>query len=127
VQGRQVLQGRGAFAGQLQPDHPPVVRVGHPLDEAERAHPLGELNGAVMPEQKVPGHVTDRRPAGILMPPDSQQKLVMRRRQADRLRLLLAPVQVLAQARTESQQLLVVRVLQLKSHHDTTLLQRALR
>ena len=75
-------------------------------------------------QQQIPGDVTDRRPAGIVVAADGQQKLVMSRRQPDDLGLLFAPVKVLAQTRPQHQEPLVIRVLQLKSHHNPTVLHR---
>jgi hypothetical protein len=60
---------------------------------------------------------------------DGEQELMVRGGQPDRLRLLLTPVQVLAQARPQPEQPLIIRVFELKSHHiiDITALERSQR
>ncbi len=120
----ELFQRVGALVRESQPDHASILGILDPLDQAQRTYPLRELDRAVVLQQQIPGNVTDRRSAGIIVAADGQQKLVMSRRQPDDLGLLLAPVQVLAQTRPQPQETLVIRVLQLKSHHDMTVLHR---
>jgi len=118
MKGGQLLQSRGTLVGQCQPDDTAIIWIVHAPDQAQRTRTLRKLDGTVVPEQKVPGHIADRWPAGIVMPADGQQQLMVCWGQAHSLRLLLTPAEVLAQACPQLQQPLVILVLQLKPDHQ---------
>ena len=62
--------------------------------------------------------VADRRPLGVVAATDREQELVLRGRDADRRRLLLAPVQETAQPRAEFEQLTVVGIVGFEVGHE---------
>jgi hypothetical protein len=50
--------------GQLQPHQPPAVVVAVPADEAERFHPVGQLDRAVVADEQVGRQFADGRLGG---------------------------------------------------------------
>jgi hypothetical protein len=79
VQGGQRLQALGAALGQGKPHGPSVPAIWLARDQPGRLGPVDQLDGAVVPYQQVPGHVPDGRAAGLGVPPDRQQELMLRR------------------------------------------------
>ena len=73
-----------------------VDRVGVPVDEAGFDRAVDEPDRAVVTEQQRFGNVADRRSLGIRMAADGEQELVLRGRDTDSFRLLLAPPEKLA-------------------------------
>ena len=98
-----------AGCSQAQTHHPMVTRVGSSFDEVGSLGPVDQPDHAVVPEQQVLGDVPDRRGAGRV-PPDREEELVLRRCDAGRDRLLLAPVQEAAELVAKRQQARVVGV-----------------
>ena len=66
--------------------------------------PVHQLHRAVMAQQQRRRQVTDGRGLPVRVPPDRDQQLVLGGRQADRLRLGLAPVQETPQPGPEREQ-----------------------
>ena len=64
----------------------------------------------MVPEQQRIGDVADGGPALVVVPPDGEQQLVLRRREAVLTGLLLAPVEEPPQLRAEPEQAPVVGV-----------------
>jgi hypothetical protein len=62
--------------GQLQPHQPPVVVV-VPADEAERFHPVGQLDRAVVADEQVGRQFADGRAGRVGMDAQHQQQLVL--------------------------------------------------
>jgi hypothetical protein len=89
--------------------HPAVIdRVGIPVDQACFDRAVDEPDCAVVPQQQRIGKVPDRGPFGVRMASNRKQQLVLRRRDSDGLRLLLAPPKKLAQPGSEIEESSVV-------------------
>jgi len=101
-------QQRLAVGGEPHPDHAVVVGIGGALHEIRLLCAIDQLDSAVVAEQEVAGDVADRRVAP--MPPDGQQQLVLRRRQALVPGLLLAPVEEAPELVAQVEELLVVPI-----------------
>jgi len=108
--------GHPPLAARRQPyaDDPAVMPVSHPPDEAGVSGAVHKFHRAVMPEQKVSGQVTDRRRIAARMPLHSYQQLVLDMRQPHSPGLLLAPVLKLPQPSPECEQVLEIRLGQLR-------------
>jgi hypothetical protein len=77
--------------------HPAVVdRVGIPIDQTCFDRAVDEPDHAVVTEQQRIGKIPNRGSFGVRMASDSEQQLVLGRRDADGFRLLLAPPKKLA-------------------------------
>jgi hypothetical protein len=89
--------------------HPAVVdRVGIPIDQTRFDRAVDEPDRAVVPEQQRIGKVANRGSFSVRMASNRQQQLVLCRRDADGLRLLLAPPKKLAQPGSEIEESSVV-------------------
>jgi hypothetical protein len=77
VQGCELFEGGGALIGQGQPDDPPVIGVFLADDQPDGLGALGQLDGTVVAKQQIPGHLTDGRPTGVVMPPHGEQQLML--------------------------------------------------
>jgi hypothetical protein len=104
------VQRLGAAGSELQPNDPVVVAVLKPADEPSALRPVDQADRAVMAQEQVLGHVADRRAAPIGMTSNGEQQLVLGRRDAGRLGLLLAPAQEAAEPGTELEQPPVVGI-----------------
>ena len=85
-----------------------VDRVGIPIDQTRFDRAVHEPDRAVVPEQQRIGKVANRRSFSVRMASNGKQQLVLRRRDADGLRLLLAPPKKLAQPGSEIEESSVV-------------------
>lgn len=97
--------------GQLQPHQPPVVVV-VPADKAERFHPVGQLDRAVVADEQVGRQFADGRAGRVGMDAQHQQQLVLGRGQAGHGRLLLAPAEEPLQGHPGGEQVLVPPIVQ---------------
>ena len=113
----QPLQALAPRRGQLQVHDPVVLRVAHPLHEPRRFGPIHQAHRAVMAQEEVVRYLPDRGAALVAVPADGEQQLVLCRRQAGGLGLLLAPPHEASQPGPQRQQVLVVVVPQ--SHRNT--------
>src|SRR5581483_2001266 len=97
-----------AFGGKPDADNAAVAVVPRALDQARGHRPVDQLDRAVVPEQQVISQLANggRIAAGMAL--DRQQQLVLCRGEPGAARLGLAPMQELAQAGAEFQQVLVV-------------------
>ena len=102
--------------GEAQVDNSLVAPVGMAPDEAGGFRPVDQLDRAVVPEQEGLGDLPDGRTFPARVPPDREQQLVLRRREADGYRLCLAPAQEAAQAGPELEQTCVVLVGKIEGH-----------
>lgn len=84
--------------------------VGVASDEAGRRGPVNEPDHAVVAQDEVISELADRRSADIGMASYGEQELMLGRREAGGVGLLLAPVQKPPQARPKLEQMLVVAV-----------------
>lgn len=99
---------RLAVGGEAQAHDPMILLVGHPLDEAGPRGAIDELDGTVVTQHQVLGHVADgRRPA---VSADGQQELVLSTRESDGSGLVVAPSQEAPQPGAEAQQALEVGI-----------------
>lgn len=98
----------GPLVGQLDAHDALVFVVGRSLDEAGRDGAVDELHSAVVAQQQVLRHLADRRRLAVTA--DGQQQLVLGAGEANRPRLVLAPVQEPSQPIPEGQQAFEVRV-----------------
>jgi hypothetical protein len=98
--------------GQLQPHQPPAVVVVVPADEAERFHPVGQLDRAVVADEQVGRQFADGRAGRVGMDAQHQQQLVLGRGQAGHGRLLLAPAEEPLQGHPGGEQVLVPPIVQ---------------
>jgi hypothetical protein len=94
----------------VQPDDPVVVPVLTPSDEPGGLGSIDQADCAVVAQQQVFGHVADGRPAPIGMTPNGEQQLVLSRRDAGRLGLLLAPAQEAPEPGAELEQPAVIGI-----------------
>jgi hypothetical protein len=62
-------------------------------DQPDGLGALSQLDGAVVAKQQIPGHIADGGPTGVVMPPDSEQQLVLGGGKPGRLGPGLGPVQ----------------------------------
>jgi hypothetical protein len=85
-----------------------VGRVNMPVDEPGMHSAVGEADRAVVKEQQRISCLADRRSVAVWMASDSEQQLVLRGRDADGRRLLLAPPEKLAQSGSQIEQTSVV-------------------
>ena len=99
-----------------QADDPLVVAIGLAPDQSGRFRPVDELDRAVVPEQEDVGDLPDGRAVAARTPPDGEQELVLRRREADFHGLGLAPVQESAEAGPELEETCVVVISKLAWH-----------
>ena len=109
---RESIQPLVPGCSELEPNQPMVVGVAHALDEASRVGPVHQSDRTVVAQEEVVGNLADGRSPGVGVAADGQQQLVLRRRQARLLGLLLAPAQEPAQPRPERQQILVIGIRQ---------------
>ena len=104
------MQCFGAAGSEVQPDDPVVVAVLNPADEPGGLRSVDQPDRAVMAQEQVLGHVADRRTAPIGMTSNGEQQLMLGRRDAGRLGLLLAPAQEAAEPGAELEQPPVVGI-----------------
>ena len=109
----QCIQALAAVRGELQAYDAVVPGVAHPLDQPGRVSPVHESDRAVVAEEEVVGHLPDGRTAPVGVATDGEQQLVLGRREAGGLRLLVAPAKETSQAGAQCQKVLVVGVPQL--------------
>lgn len=64
-------------SGELDADHAVVLRIAPASDQARGLGSVDEANRAVVPQQQIPGDLTDRRTAVVGMPPDRKEELVL--------------------------------------------------
>jgi hypothetical protein len=117
VGGRQRREPALTLAGQRQADDPLILGVGEALDEAEALGAIDELDHAVVAQEEVVGDVADRRRSA--MTSNRQEQLVLRPREADGLRLVLAPVEEPAEPVAEGQEALEVVIGEASSSSTT--------
>ena len=89
--------------------HALITRVGSPFDESRAHRSVDQPDDAVVPQQEVIRHLTDRR-GTTAVAPDREQQLVLGGRDAGVDRLLLAPVQEAPQPVPEGEETGVVGV-----------------
>jgi CBS domain-containing protein len=112
----QALQEVPAPSGELQSHEAAVVRVGQAAHQAGLRGAVGQLDGAVVAQEQVLGHVPDRGCARTLVTADGEEQLVLLAGQPCGRGLLLAPAQEASQRGAEGQQLLVLVVVQPCGH-----------
>ena len=78
---REMLQNMLAALGQAQSHLAPVFRPFRPFDQAALFEPVGQADGAMMPNEKVFGHLTDGRAGRIVGCANDEQHLVLLRLQ----------------------------------------------
>ena len=100
----------GAAGSEVQPHDPVVVAVLTAADEPGGLRPVDQADGSVVAQKEVLGHVADGRSAPVGMTPDGEQQLVLGRRDAGRLGLLLAPAQEATEPGAELEQPPVVGI-----------------
>ena len=93
---------------EAQPDHPPVMRIGDPADQAGRLRPVRQAHRAVVPHVEVRGDLADGGAGRVGMSPYGQQQLVLGGRQPTGAGLVLAPVDEAAQRGAQLQEPAVV-------------------
>lgn len=96
--------------GEVQPHDSVVNLVPYPKDQSRRFSAVDQADGAVMAQQQVVRQFADRGRRVVAVASYGQQKLVLCRRQACCLRLLLAPTLEAAKPCSQSQQAGVRRV-----------------
>jgi len=74
---RQRGQPTLSFRRQLQPDHPMVIAVSDPSQQSGRFGAIHEAHGAVVAQQQLVGDVADLGSAGIDVPSNRKQQLVL--------------------------------------------------
>jgi hypothetical protein len=107
---RQSLQVFFALGGQPHSHGSLIVDVGPPAHQSGLFAPIHQLDGAVMPDEKVGGHVAHRRSLGVMMPAQDEQQLMLAGGEAHGLRLVGAPAEKAAQTVSKPEQLLVIAV-----------------
>lgn len=110
VERRERLQACCPVMGEVEADHPVVLRAAGPPDEARRFCAVHETHGAVVPEKEVVGDLADGRAIGPVVPADREEQLVLRRGEPGCSSLLGAPSLEVAEARTQGQKACVRRV-----------------
>ena len=68
-----------ARRGEPEPDHPVVVGVLHPTQQARLRGAIDEPDRAVMTQQEVPRDVADCRAPLVVVTPHREEQLVLRR------------------------------------------------
>ncbi len=106
----QLAQAPRAERGETEPYNAVIARVDLSVYEAGGLGAINEPDRAVMTQQQGLGHGTDGRSLRSWVPADGEQQLMLRGGQARRFRLLLAPMQELAQTGSEREETLVVGV-----------------
>ena len=109
----QCIQVLATVRRQLQAYDAVVPRVAHPLDQPSRVGPIHESHRAVVAEEEVVRHLPDGRTAPVGVATDGEQQLVLGRREAGGLRLLVAPAKEASQAGAQCQKVLIIGVPQL--------------
>ena len=84
----------------MQSDHPMVLIVSGSDNQTRRVGAVDEPDCAVVEQEQVVGHLSNGRTTRIVVPPYSQEKLVLGGCQTSRLCLLLAPAFEMAQPRS---------------------------
>jgi hypothetical protein len=87
-----------------------VDRVDMPVDEPGMHRAVDEADRAVVMEQQRIGRIADRGSVAVWMAADREQQLMLRGRDADGRRLLLAPPEELTQSGSQIEQTSVVVV-----------------
>ena len=100
VEIRQCVEALATGRGELHPHDAVILRVTHPRDQPCRVGAIHEPHRAVVAEEEVVGDLADGRAAAVGVPADGEQQLVLGRRQAGGLRLLVAPAKKPSQAGT---------------------------
>ena len=101
-----------AVRGQPEADGAVVVRIVLAADQPRAGRPVDQADRAVVPQQERRRDVAEGRPAAVRMAPDREQELVLGGRDAERLGLLLAPVEEAPELGAEAEEPLVVRVVE---------------
>lgn len=104
MQGRQCFKTLGTDGSEPQPDNSMVFLVSNAADETCGICTVNETDRAVVTEQQIVGNLTDGRASWVVVTPDSQQELVMGRREPSGARLLFAPPLEVAQPSPQRQQ-----------------------
>ena len=104
----QLAEASRAKRRKLQVHRAVVDRVGIPIDQTRFDRAVDEPDRAVVPEQQRIGKVANRGSFSVRMASNRKQQLVLRRRDADGLRLLFAPPKKLAQPGSEIEESSVV-------------------
>jgi hypothetical protein len=107
---RQSLQVFFALDGQPHSHGSLIVDIGPPYYQAGPFAPIDQLDGAVVADEKVGGHVAHRWPLGVMMAAQDEQQLMLAGGEAHRLRLVGAPTEEAPQAVSKPEQLLVLAV-----------------
>ena len=98
---RQLL---GAEIGQLHPDGAPVGLVFLPNDQTSHHGAIDQTDDSVVGHQQRVAKVRDGRPLPVWVPANGQQQLMLRCRQTDPDRLILAPFQKAPDPRSKREQ-----------------------
>lgn len=117
----QLPHGPVAFRGQADPGNPPVVRVGRPFHQSRGLSAVNELDRALRPQHEVLSEIADRGRLPVPLALDRDEQLMLRGRQARRLRLVFAPPVEAAQGNAEFQQLLKVSLSEPGHYHRLAL------
>jgi hypothetical protein len=107
VGGGQRLQALLPRLGQA-PNRPGAVPVRMALDQTGGLRPVDQLHRAMVAQEQIPGGFADCRPLRIGVPADSQQQLMLCRREPGPCGLFGAPAEKPAQPSPKAQETLVL-------------------
>jgi hypothetical protein len=122
VLGRETFQPFSSLVGKVQTNNSLIRCVPGALYEACLVRPIDQADHAVMAKEEIVRHFADRRTPWVGVPTDSQEKLMLCRRQPGRFGLLLAPPLKMAETGPQRQQPSVHSIRQTQSWHDSILI-----
>jgi hypothetical protein len=101
---RKSLEPFSPFIGEMQSDDTVICRIPQPLYQPRLFCPIDQTDDAVMAKEEIIGYFADGRSPEVGVPADSQEQLVLCRREPGCSSLLLAPPLKVAKSGPQGEQ-----------------------